>query len=69
MPRSDIGPAGKEKIVVLRRSKIARKGLIEVMVSIDETGEDDLPSKIDHRVGRSGKVPVWAHVLMNPFSA
>ena len=64
-----LGLQARKKIVVLRRSKIARKGLIEVMVSIDETGEDDLPSKIDHRVGRSGKFPVWAHVLMNPFSA
>jgi len=53
----------REKVVVLRGHQIAGKGLIEVMVGINEAGQDNLPGKIDHRVGRVGKFFVWPNAF------
>src|SRR6202022_1183239 len=62
-PNTILGLQPRKKVVVLRRGKIAREGLIEVMMSIDETRQDDLPGKIDYRVGRCGKFGVWADLF------
>ena len=62
-PDPILGLQPGEKVVVLRGDKIARKGLIEVMVGIDETRQDDLPGKVDHCVGRGRKFFVRANVF------
>jgi hypothetical protein len=55
-----VGLQPGKKVIVLRSDKIARKSLIEVMVGINETRQNDLPGKINHRVGRGGKFFVRA---------
>jgi hypothetical protein len=37
--------------------------LIKVMMGIDETRQDDLPGKVDHRVGRARKFFVRANLF------
>ena len=62
-PDAVLGLQPGEKVGVLGGGEIPRQSLIQVMVSINETRQDDLPGKINHRVGRSGKVRVWADVF------
>jgi hypothetical protein len=57
-----LGLQPREKVVVLRSDKITRESLIEVMVSINEPWQNDLPGKIDHRLGPGGKFFVRADV-------
>ena len=59
-PDAVVGLQPGKKVIVLRSDKIARESLIEVMVGINETRQNDLPGKINHRVGRGGKFFVWA---------
>ena len=59
-PNAILGLQPGEKVIVLRGDKIARESLIEVMVGINETRQNDLPGKIDHRIGRGGKFFVRA---------
>src|SRR6202011_1385376 len=59
-PDAVLGLQPGKKVVVLRSDKIARESLIEVMVGVNETRQNDLPGKIDHRVGRGGKFFVRA---------
>jgi len=42
---------GKE-IVVLRAGEVARQGLVEMVVGVDEARQDDLAAEVDHRVRR-----------------
>jgi len=62
-PDPILGLQPGEKVVVLRGEKIAREGLIEVMVGIDETRQNDLSGKVDHCVGRCRKFSVRANVF------
>jgi len=62
-PDPILGLEPREKIVVLRSDKVARESLIEVMMGIDEPWENDLPGKIEHRVGRGGKLFVPTDLL------
>jgi hypothetical protein len=58
-----VGLQPGKKVVVLRSEKIAREGLIEVMVGIDETRQNDLPGKVNHCVGRGRKFFVRTNVF------
>ena len=62
-PDTILGLQPGKKVVVLRGGKVAREGLVEVMVSIDKTWQDDLPGEIDHHVGGSRKVFAGADLL------
>jgi hypothetical protein len=58
-----LGLEPREKIVVLRSDQVARESLIKVMMGIDEPWENDLPGKIEHRVGCGGKLFVPTDLL------
>ena len=58
-----LGLQPRDKVVVLRSGQVAGESLIEMMVGVDETRQDDLPGEIDHRVGRGGKFFVRANLF------
>ena len=62
-PDPILGLEPREKIVVLRSDQVARESLIKVMMGIDEPWKNDLPGKIEYRVGRGGKLFVPTDLL------
>ena len=49
------------------RRKISRQGLIQVMVSIDKTWQDNLAGKVEYHVGGCRKLPVETDLFDEPF--
>ena len=53
---------GKE-VIVLRGRQVSRQRLVEVVVDIHKSGQDDLPGQIEHLVGARGKLVRGADLL------
>jgi hypothetical protein len=58
-----------KQISVLRGGERARQCLIEVMMCVDESGQNDHPARVDHAVGSGGqfarRADLYDHVIAN----
>ena len=44
-----------KQVVVLPRRQVSRQRLVEMVVTIDQAGQDDLALEVENRVGSGGK--------------
>lgn len=62
-PDGVLGGQPLEELGVLRRHQAPREGLVEVVVGVDEAGQNDVTGEVEYGVGGGGQVGGGADLL------